>query len=109
KAYYGNAAACGAFCLYCAEWYRRKYSRNDGWSWEAIWASLGFKFSAVELAKIIPKGMEGFWRRPVRYYDSERRNFLGSLFCEGGLPFQVLQESGSRFQMLFQKILKHHD
>jgi hypothetical protein len=53
--------------------------------------------------------MEGFWRRPVRYYDSERRNFLGSLFCEGGLPFQVLQESGSRFQMLFQKLLKHHD
>lgn len=100
-------AACAAFCLFCAEWYRREYQVND-WSWDAIWNRLGHEFSAPELARIVPKGLEQFWQRPVRFYESGRRNFLGSLFSEGGLPFRVLTEPGSKFQTLFARVLKQY-
>ena len=100
-------AAC--FTLFCAEWYRREYERIHGWSWEPIYKVLGLSLSASELSRIVPKGLEDYWRRPVRFYDSERRNFLGSLFSEGGLPFKLLKESGSRFHSVFSQILNQYD
>lgn len=103
-----DPAICAAFCLFCAEWYRREYQVVDGWSWDTIWKRLGHEFSAPELARIVPKGLEQFWQRPIRFYESERRNFLGSLFSEGGLPFRVLTEPGSKFQTLFTKVLKQY-
>ncbi|KDY53273.1 hypothetical protein AB91_1990 [Escherichia coli 2-460-02_S3_C1] len=42
--------------------------------------------------------MDDYWLRPIRFYESERRNFLGTLFSEGGLPFRLLKESDSRFR-----------
>jgi hypothetical protein len=102
-----DKAEAAGFCLFCADWYRREYSTSDGWSWEPIWRSLGCEISGNKLGKIIPKGLVDYWQRPIRFYDaSERRNFLGSLFSEGGLPFLVLTEQGSRFQTLFTRILK---
>ena len=103
-----DTVASAAFCLFCAEWYRREFRAQDGWSWDPIWRRLGYDFSAPELARIVPQGLEKYWNRPVRFYESERRNFLGSLFSEGGLPFQVLTEPGSSFQSLFVRVLKQH-
>lgn len=100
-------AAC--FTLFCAEWYRREYERIHRWSWEPIYKVLGLSLSAPELSHIVPKGLEDYWRRPVRFYDSERRNFLGSLFSEGGLPFKLLKESDSRFHSVFSRILNQYD
>ncbi len=102
-----SANAC--FTLFCAEWYRREYQRDCGWSWEPIWSVLGFSLSAIELRRVVPEGLEGSWGRPIRYYEPERRNFLGSLFSEGGLPFRLLKQSGSRFQTVFGKILKQYE
>ncbi|WJY14647.1 STY4851/ECs_5259 family protein [Pectobacteriaceae bacterium CE90] len=102
-----GCAAC--FTLFSAEWYRRDYERIHGWSWEPIYKSLGISLSAPELSLIVPKGLEDYWRRPVRFYDSERRNFLGSLFSEGGLPFKLLKESDSRFHSVFSQILNQYD
>lgn len=104
-----DAAACAVLVLFCSEWYRREYQRDHGWSWEPIFQALGFSLSPGVLGKAIPKGLEGFWKRPIHFYESERRDFLGSLFSEGGLPFQVLREGGSRFQMLFDRVLKQND
>jgi hypothetical protein len=95
--------------LFCAEWYRREYQRSHGWTWEPIWQALGFRLSPVDVGTVIPKGLEGYWKRPIHFYESERRDFLGSLFSEGGLPFQVLREGGSRFQTLFDRLLKQYD
>lgn len=58
---------------------------------------------------VVPKGLEGFWERPIRFYESERRNFLGSLFSEGGLPFKLLKETDSRFQSVFSRILNQYE
>ncbi len=100
-------AAC--FTLFCSEWYRRDYEREYGWAWEPIYKTIGISASSSKMGKIIPKGLDGYWGRPVRFYDTERRNFLGSLFSEGGLPFRLLKESNSRFQSMFSLILNQYD
>lgn len=104
-----DTAACSCLVLFCSEWYRREYLREHGWSWEPIWQALGFSLSPADLGKAIPKGLESYWKRPMHFYESERRDFLGSLFSEGGLPFQILREGGSRFQTLFDRVLKQYD
>ena len=104
-----DTAASACLVLFCSEWYRREYQRDHGWSWEPIWKTLGFRLSSGELGKAIPKGLERYWKRSMHFYESERRDFLGSLFSEGGLPFQVLREGGSRFQTLFDRVLKQYD
>ncbi|SMQ92844.1 Uncharacterised protein [Raoultella ornithinolytica] len=100
-------AAC--FTLFCSEWYRRDYERECGWAWEPICKTIGVSVSSSEMGKIIPRGLDEYWGRPVRFYDTERRNFLGSLFSEGGLPFRLLKESNSRFQSMFSLILNQYD
>jgi len=100
-----RANAC--FTLFCAEWYRREYER--GWTWDPIWSTLGFSLSANERERVVPQGLGGYWGRPIRFYESETRNFLGSVFSEGGLPFRLLKQSGSRFQTVFGKILKQYE
>jgi len=104
-----DIAACACLVLFCSEWYRREYLRDHGWSWEPIWRTLGFNLSPGDLSRAIPKGLERYWTRPLHSYESERRDFLGSLFSEGGLPFQVLREGSSRFQTLFDRLLKQYD
>ncbi len=99
-------AAC--FVLFCSEWYRRDYERHCGWMWDPIYRALGVSLTSTELRIIIPKGMEGYWNRPIRFYESERRNFLGTLFSEGGLPFRLLKESDSHFQNVFSRILNQY-
>ncbi|MDF1589716.1 MAG: STY4851/ECs_5259 family protein [Gammaproteobacteria bacterium] len=97
------------FTLFCAEWYRREYQKQFGWSWQPIWGVIGIELSPIELTKLVPKGLESYWNRPIRFYESERRNFLGSLFSEGGLPFQLLKEPGNKFQSVLYTIIKQHD
>lgn len=104
-----DTAASACLVLFCSEWYRREYQRDHGWSWEPIWKTLGFSLSSGDLGKTIPKGLEGYWKRPMHFYESERRDFLGSLFSEGGLPFQVLRDGGSPFQTLFDRLLRQYD
>lgn len=104
-----DKAACACLVLYGSEWYRREYRSEYAWSWDPIWKTLGFNLLPGALSKAIPKGLEGYWKRPLHFYEAGHRDFLGSLFGEGGLPFQVLREGGSRFQSLFDRLLRQHD
>jgi hypothetical protein len=98
-------AAC--FVMWCSEWYRREYQAGDGWSWAAIWQDLGFELNAPEIRELIPIGMESYWRRPIRFY-TERRNFLGSVFIEGGLPFLLISSKDNKFGELIRKVLANY-
>ncbi|MEZ1625934.1 STY4851/ECs_5259 family protein [Pseudomonas aeruginosa] len=104
-----DPAACACLVLFGSEWYRREYRSEYAWTWDPIWKTLGFNLSPGELSKVIPKGLEGYWKRPLHFYEAGHRDFLGSLFGEGGLPFQVLREGGSRFQWLFDRLLRQYD
>lgn len=98
-----------AFVLFCAEWYRRQYVRENGWSWEPLFSVLGFSLDSVQRERVIPAGLQQFWRRPVHRFDSDRRDFLGSLFWEGGLPFQVLREVNNPFLNVLRRMIEQHD
>lgn len=100
-----NITACGALVLFVSEWYRREYYSELGWTWEPVWQTSGLNLSAIEISKVIPNGLERYWKRPLHRYLAGRRDFIGSLFGEGGLPFKVLRESGGRFQSLFERLL----
>ncbi len=98
-------AAC--FVLCCSEWYRRDCNSLK-WEWYAAWKSLGFELSANQRADVIPLGLGSYWKRPIRSYESERRNFLGSVFIEGGLPFQLISTKDNKFGDLIRKILRNY-
>ncbi|MEJ2045917.1 MAG: STY4851/ECs_5259 family protein [Reinekea sp.] len=102
-----NKAWCAAFCLFCAEWYRREYIQ--GWSWEGIWTELGFDLDANERGDVVYKGLTEFWQRPVSTYHDERNSYLGSLFSEGGLPYALISRDGSRIIGILKKILRSYD
>jgi hypothetical protein len=97
---------CAAFCLFCAEWYRREY--QSGWAWSGIFEQLGYEFDANQRASVVVKGLT-FWQRPINKHSSERNDYLGSVYSEGGLPFGLLASEGSRFQTLFKKLLIEFD
>lgn len=98
-------SAC--FVLCCSEWYRRDCNSLK-WEWFALWDSLGFELNANQRADIIPLGLGSYWKRPIRSYESERRNFLGSVFIEGGLPFQLISAKDNKFGDLIRKILRNY-
>lgn len=101
-----NIEFSACFVLFCAEWYRREYRTEDGWSWDPIWKKLGRKIDPNDRASTVIDGLEYYWKRKVSVYDSDRRNLLGSVFIEGGLPFQCLQDKESKFQDFFIRVLK---
>ncbi|WP_417509562.1 STY4851/ECs_5259 family protein [Methylophaga sp.] len=104
-----DRAFSACFTLFCSEWYRRDYLQHYGWTWEPLWNVLTWNLSATELSRIVPSGLERYWSRPVSHYESDRRNFLGSLFSEGGLPFQLLKGTDNKFKSVFAGILKEYD
>ncbi|MDM7861921.1 STY4851/ECs_5259 family protein [Alteromonas sp. ASW11-36] len=101
-----NAHWCAAFCLFGAEWYRREY--QSAWSWSGIFHALGFELEPGQRADAVIKGL-AYWKRPVNRYESNRNDYLGSLFSEGGLPFSLLAAEGGRFLALFRKLLVEFD
>lgn len=90
------------FCLYCSEWYRRFYKGE--WSWEPILKSLNIKLETNFRSYLVQNGLK-YWNRQIIRYNNSHNSYLGSIFREGGLPYSLLVQEGSRFQELFRKIL----
>nr|WP_240754405.1 STY4851/ECs_5259 family protein [Lampropedia aestuarii] len=105
----GSTPVCGALALFAAEWYRREYQRSDGWSWDPVFFGVNFYADPQARERLITSGLQKYWSRPVHRFDSDRRDFLGSLFGEGGLPFQLLREPGSPFQLLLKRLVQNHE
>ncbi len=103
---YGDAWA-SAFCLFVAERFRREYDGSDeGWSWIPFERQLDCKFAIQDRAHAVERGLE-FWRRPVRRSE-DRRQLLGSLFLEGGLPWSLVQDDSHGFGRVVRRALKYH-
>ena len=103
--YSGNWAAC--FCLFVAEYFRREYDAQDGgWSWAGPEKRLGHNLSTQQHATMTSKGLE-YWGRPIRQRECGR-DWLGSLFAEGGLPWMLVQSETHGFGRAVRKGLKHY-
>ena len=79
------------FCLFVAECYRREYDASvGGWSWRGFEQTLECSFSMPQRIELVTTGLERYWKRPIRRRPSGR-DWLGSLFLEGGLPWLLVQ------------------
>lgn len=94
-------AAC--FCLLVSEQYRRDY--NCIWSWSGPEALLGTSLTAQQHASLTYSGLT-YWKRPVRVRESGR-DWLGSLFTEGGLPWPLVQSESHGFGRAVRRGIKH--
>jgi hypothetical protein len=106
---YGRSWA-SAFCLYVAERFRREYDGDSSkWSWEwgPLGEAVGVDFSVQNRrSRVVEEGL-AYWKRPVRERDGGR-NFLGSLFLEGGLPWPLVQSEHHGFGRVVLRGLKYH-
>ena len=102
---YGDSWA-SAFCMFVAESYRREYNGGeDGWAWNRFEKELDCQFSPQQRADIVERGLE-YWRRPVRRREG-RRELLGSLCIEGGLPWPLVQSDRHGFGRTVRRGLKY--
>jgi len=93
-----------AFCLYAAEWWRRRHA-GGAWAWSGILASVGW--DGVSLPSLYGPVETGLaeWGRPV-LRSFGKRMFLVTLACEGGLPLQLLRSEAGPLRRFFQAVLR---
>lgn len=93
------------FCLFVAEWYRRDY--NKDWSWTEPERRVGRSFNTSQHSELIKRGLVEFWKRPIRQRE-RGRDLLGSLFVEGGLPWQLVQSETHGFGRAVRRGLRNY-
>lgn len=91
-----RAAAAGALCLVASSEFCRRYDGGP-WSWNTILEPLGFQGDYRLLYEPIEEGLASFWLRDI-LRTAQRREFLTTLSCEGGLPMGILL-SDSRYNV----------
>ena len=99
--YSTHLAAC--FCLFVSEQYRRDY--NSSWSWSGPETILGISLSPQQHASLTRSGL-AYWNRPIRFRENSR-DWLGSLFAEGGLPWPLVQSESHGFGRAVRRGIKH--
>ena len=96
-----------AMVFYAAEWWRRYYSGQ--WSWEGIFDSLGIELDDVTTGRrneVIELGLQR-WQRKVRRINY-RRQFLGTVATEGGLPLNRLNDTGGWLNGVLRPVIRKH-
>lgn len=96
-----HLAAC--FCLFVSEQYRRDY--NSSWSWSGAETALRISLTPQQHASLTSSGL-AYWKRPVRFRENGR-DWLGSLFAEGGLPWPLVQSESHGFGRAVRRGIKH--
>lgn len=97
---------CGAFVLYCSEWFRREYSGD--WRWQPIFESLSFELSPSQRSEIVPRGLSIYWGKPIAKFNSNTSDYLGSIFLEGGLPSNLLSSDSNNYQNAFFSVFERY-
>lgn len=96
-------AAC--FCLFVSEQYRRNY--NGNWSWNGAEEELGIiGITPAQHGKLASQGLL-YWQRPVRQRETGR-DWLGSLFAEGGIPWPLVQSETHGFGRAIRRGIKNY-
>ncbi len=94
------------FCLYVAEWYRRRFT-GGSFSWDAALEPL--RLTTATMQRRMKWTLDGLraWKRTVRVGADGSRMFLFSLVAEGGFPLRLLQrDDGNRFRRYFLALLE---
>lgn len=103
--YMGSWAA--GYCLFVAEQFRRYYDAGPGgWSWRLFDLELDCEFTPQQKSNIVEKGLVNFWKRDIRTTE-HGRDFIGTLFAEGGLPWLLVQSDEHGFGRAVRRGLRH--
>lgn len=92
------------FCLFAAEWIRRRYSGGQLRYADILSATHAPDLAYPVLQDLVQRGLR-FWHRPLLRV-GQARIFLLTLACEGGLPMQFLQHEGAALRRYFRNLLK---
>lgn len=95
------------FCLFAAEWIRRHYTGGK-LRYEDILGALHPPIPTPAypvLRGLVTVGLR-YWRRQL-LQTPQRRIFLRTLACEGGLPLQFLQNEGAALSRYFRALLRN--
>lgn len=95
---------CAAFCIYVAEQYRRDYQKE--WKWQSFESHLSLELSASDHAEVVTKGLN-YWHRDVQHR-THGKDYLGSLFSEGGLSWALIQSEQHGFARAVSGGLKRY-
>ncbi|AJE23875.1 Hypothetical protein Achr_f1810 (plasmid) [Azotobacter chroococcum NCIMB 8003] len=93
----------GCFALFVSEQFRRAY--NASWSWSGAEGELGVSLSPTQRIYLAKRGLD-YWKRPIRARENGR-DWLGSLFAEGGLPWPLVQSEDHGFGRAVRSGIKH--
>lgn len=98
-----SAAAC--FCLFAAEWWRQHH-RSGAWRWEEILQGVCWRdLPPLRLYATVEQGIR-FWQRKILPLGDQRRGYLVTLACEGGLPLHLLHNEQARLRQYFRELLQ---
>lgn len=94
------------FVLYCAEWWRRRYS-GEGFKWEPIFADLGIPSNSLtqqQRSKCVETGL-GSWGLSLS--KTGGHTYIGSVASQGGLPMKLLATARGGIGTLISRVLRH--
>jgi hypothetical protein len=90
-----------AFCLFGAEAWRRGYDGGE-WAWQVILGAHGLGHLREFTSLLVERGLRELKRPGLRL---ERREFLGAIAREAGLPPSVLAREGSRLREFLRMLI----
>lgn len=98
-----------AFLAFAADWWRQTYD-GTGWAWEPIFRAVGIgpNRPVSQVYEHVATGLV-FWKQPVVLLgeagEGQRRGWLASVACQGGLPSGVLHREGTRIREFLRRVL----
>jgi hypothetical protein len=98
-----------AFLVVGADWWRRNYD-GTGWEWAPIFREVGLSpnLSVGRIYRHVAMGLK-YWHQQVVLLgnsgERERRGWLATVACQGGLPTKVLQREGTRIREFLRRVL----
>lgn len=96
------------FVMYASEWWRRHYIGK--WGWDGIFESIGISNDELPIShrnRLIESGLR-LWKREIRRNQNGKRQFLGTIATEGGLPLNQLKSSGGWLAKILGAVVKKH-
>jgi hypothetical protein len=93
--------------FYASEWWRRYYSGQ--WTWDGIFQSVNIDIEEISTSRrneVVELGLHR-WQRTIRRIDY-RRQFLGTVATEGGLPLNRLKDAGGWLNGVLRPVISKH-
>lgn len=91
-----------AFCLHAAYSFCMDHI-GGAWAWATVTESIGLEPTHAVIAELTVEGL-GWWHLPVLPVN-DRRQFLVTLACQGGLPRSLLARDGVHLRVYYARLL----